>query len=138
MFHRQMLVIAVLVLALVSCATGPTTPSEIAIPGITWKLRSIQRAGSVTIDIPVPERFTVLFRDDQRAVVRADCNTCTGRYELSGSNLQLGSLACTRAFCGADSPDASFLHALAVAASAARNGRTLTLSGAGTVLILEQ
>jgi hypothetical protein len=75
------------VLALVSCATGPTTPSEIAIPGITWKLRSIQRAGSVTIDIPVPERFTVLFRDDQRAVVRADCNTCTGRYELSGSNL---------------------------------------------------
>lgn len=134
----RMFVIAVLMMALVSCSSGPTAPSETGLAGITWKLRSIQRAGFVTIDIPVPERFTVLFSDDQRAVVRADCNTCVGRYELSGSNLQLGSLACTRAFCGADSPDTSFLNALAVATSASRNGRTLTLSGAGTVLILEQ
>jgi heat shock protein HslJ len=131
-----MLVIAVLLLALVSCATGPTTPSEIGLSGITWKLRSIQRAGFVTIDIPVSERFTVLLSDD-RAVVRADCNTCTGRYELSGSNLSLGPLACTRAFCGADSPDTSFLNALAVAASASINGRTLTLIAAETTLTFE-
>jgi heat shock protein HslJ len=133
-----MLVIAVLLLALVSCATSPTAPSELVLPGITWKLRSIQRAGFPTIDIPVPERFTLLFTDDQRAVVRADCNTCTGQYELGGPNLQLGPLACTRAFCGADSPDTSFLNALAAEVSVSRNGRTLTLSGAGVVLLFEQ
>ena len=134
----RMLVIAVLLSALVSCATGPTTPSEIGVSGITWKLRSIQRAGSVTIDIREPGRFTVLLGDDQRAVVRADCNTCAGQYDLSGSNLQLSPLACTRAFCGADSPDTAFLNGLGVAASASRNGRTLTLSGAEMVLIFEQ
>ena len=95
-------------------------------------------AGSVTVDIPMPERFTVLLSDDHRVVVRADCNTCTGRYELSGSNLSLEPLACTRAFCGADSPDTSFLNALAADVSASRNDRTLTLSGAGMVLIFEQ
>lgn len=134
----RMLVIAVLLFALVSCATSPTTPSEIDLSGITWKLRSIQRAGSVPIDIRVPERFTMLLSDDRRAVVRADCNTCTGQYELSGSNLQLRPLACTRAFCGADSQDMAFLNGLGVAASASRNGRTLTLSGAEMVLIFEQ
>ena len=137
-FMSRILVIAVFLLALVSCASGPTAPSEIGLTGITWKLRSIQRAGSVTVDIPMPERFTVLLSDDHRVVLRADCNTCTGRYELSGSNLSLEPLACTRAFCGADSPDTSFLNALAADVSASRNDRTLTLSGAGMVLIFEQ
>jgi heat shock protein HslJ len=132
-------ILAVLGFAFVSCS-GPTAPSasDTRITGITWKLRSIQPSGAPAIEIRNPDRFTVLLGGDHRAAVRADCNACTGRYELNGSTLQLGSLACTRAFCGVESPDMQFLDALLPSASVAISGGMLKLSATDTVLLFEQ
>jgi heat shock protein HslJ len=121
----------------ISCS-GPTSPSEAAIAGITWKLRSIQRSGASPVDIANPDRFTVRFDDDGRVAVRADCNVCTGGYELNGSSLQLTPLACTRAFCGTESPDAQFLQGLQPAVSVSTSAGILKLTAGSTILSFAQ
>jgi heat shock protein HslJ len=135
---RRSLFLLLLGFAFVSCSGGPTSPSETSITGITWKLRSIQRSGGPTINIPQPERFTLTFGEDLRVAMRADCNVCTGGYELTGSTLKLGLLACTKAYCGVDSPDTEFLKGLEVPVSVSRSGGILKLSAGGTVLTFEE
>jgi heat shock protein HslJ len=117
-----------------SCS-GPTSPSEAEIAGITWKLRSIQRSGASPVNIANPDRFTVRFDDDGRVAVRADCNVCTGGYELDGSALQLTPLACTRAFCGVESPDVQFLNGLQPTVSVSTSDGILRLTAADTILL---
>jgi heat shock protein HslJ len=124
---------------LMSCSgTSLTGPSETGITRITWKLRSIQQFGNARVQIQNPDRFTVLFAEDRRVSVRADCNTCTGKFELSGSSLRLSTLACTRAFCGADSPDTQFLNALERVTTASVDREILTIASPDTVLIFER
>lgn len=135
---RGIVLLVLLIFGFISCSDGPTSPSDTGITGVTWRLRSIQRPGAPTIEIRDPERFTMRFGEDLRAAVRADCNVCTGRYQLIGSDLQVSSLACTRAFCGVESPDTQFLRALEPSVSVSRTGATLVLTGAGTVLLFEQ
>ena len=118
-----------------SCAAhNPAAPSNSPIQGTTWKLRSIQEPGSEKTEIPDPARFTLLLGEDNRANVRADCNVCSGNYDLGDSSLRLTPLACTRAFCGTNSPDVRFLRALHSNSSVTRTGGTFILEAAGAVL----
>lgn len=117
---------------------GPTAPTDTSIRGTTWKLHSIQQAGSATLDIPNPDRFTLLFGEDGRVAVRADCNVCTGRYELTDSAVRLTGLACTRAFCGTDSPDLRFLSALQSTILLARTDGIFALEAPGTLLVFSK
>ncbi len=127
---------SVLPLLVVLAACGddaPTAPSPASIQNITWKLETIERAGVPTISISNPDAYTVAFQSDGRLDVRADCNTCNGRYSLSGSTVATSGLACTRAFCGT-TIDTVFTSALAEARTYSREGSRLIVQGQGLTL----
>jgi heat shock protein HslJ len=132
--------VVLLCVFLAGCAgKSPIAPTATRITGTTWKLRSIQQVGSPTVEIPNPDRFTLSFGDDSRVSVRADCNVCSGSYQFADSELQVPALACTRAFCGMDSPDLRFLSALqSKTVAASRADGTLTLAAAGTLLLFAE
>jgi len=135
---RCAITVIILSILLISCAgESPIGPSEPGITGTTWKLRSIQQFGTARLEIQNPQRFTALFAEDGRVTVRADCNRCSGQFELTGSALRLGRLACTKAFCGPNSPDAQFLSALEGGTTVSGRGGTLTIASQDTVLVFE-
>ena len=123
---------------LVSCSgLSPAEPSEV-ITTLPWKLQSFQRSFSPQVDVPNPERFTLRLGGDGRASIRADCNTCIGRYELTGQALRVSALACTRAFCGRDSLDTEFLSILETATTYSLSDGVLTIRGPSAVLSFRQ
>ncbi|HQZ16479.1 MAG TPA: META domain-containing protein [Vicinamibacteria bacterium] len=91
--------------------TGPT-----AVTGGVWKLQSLETP-ALFVPVGRPESYTVEFRDAAVLAVKADCNSCSGTYTISGSSLTIGALACTRAFCGEASLDTAFLAVLTNASS---------------------
>jgi heat shock protein HslJ len=44
--------------------------------------------------------------------VRADCNSCSGRYVLDGSSISIQTLACTRVACPTPGLDQLYTSAL--------------------------
>src|SRR5687768_1604961 len=90
--------VAVVSAAFLAFACGGTMTGPADVTGVSWRLQSLQRAdGSVVI--PPPATFTLRFADQGRLEVRADCNGCGGAYQLTGEDLSVGTLACTRVFC---------------------------------------
>ena len=124
--------LAVAVLAGAACDESPTGPSELI--GQTWRLIAIDRTGLPSIAAPSDRRFTIEFQDGGRVAVRADCNSCTGTYELSGSQFTIRPLACTRAFCGNESLDTLFLQTLSEARSVRRESSELTIRSENVTL----
>lgn len=115
------LLLLLLSLGAVACDDeNPIGPTEIR--GITWKLERIERPGTAPITVPNPEQFTMRFESNGNLSVRADCNTCGGRYSLDGSSLSIGDVACTLIACATPGLDTTFTSAL-------RNVRTATVSG---------
>jgi heat shock protein HslJ len=80
----------------------PTVSSSI--PGGTWRLVSIRGKGSDRVTVVDPEAFTAEFGSDGRVQLRADCNRCSASYTAGSRNLEVGLMACTRAFCTATAP----------------------------------
>jgi heat shock protein HslJ len=88
-------------------STLPTSPSSVdgsaavtadQIAG-TWTLQAITPAGRAEQVVPAGAIYTVTFADS-RLSTRADCNTCTGSFTISGRTLTAGpALGCTRAAC---------------------------------------
>src|SRR3712207_9158923 len=72
--------------------------------------------------------YTTLFRS------RSDCNSCGGAYTLSGSSLDIGPVACTRAFCGDTSLDPAFARAIERARTISVDGEQMTIRGEGVIL----
>jgi heat shock protein HslJ len=91
-----------------------------------WKLQSLELAAGL-VGITRPDSYTVEFKDASVLAVKADCNVCSGPYSISGESLQIGPLACTRAFCGAASQDTSFLDILGSARSLGVRGIELSI-----------
>ena len=107
----------------VDVLTGPS-----AVIGGVWKLQSLEAAGGgAAVAVNRPENYTVEFRDGGALAVKADCNTCSGTYSIAGSSLTIGTLACTRAFCGAASLDTAFLAVVTNATSFGVLGVDLTI-----------
>jgi heat shock protein HslJ len=107
--------------------TGPS-----AVTGGVWKLQSLE---TPVLFVPVsrPENYTVEFRESGALAVKADCNSCSGTYTISGESLTIGPLACTRAFCGEASLDTAFLAVLTNANSFGVTGSELKIySSKGT------
>ena len=125
-------VLAAALLLVAACDESPTRPSEIE--GQTWRLVSLQRDGAAPIAVADPSRYTLRFVDEGRVNARSDCNSCGGRYSITGASVSIGALACTRAFCGAASLDAEYTRALGSARSVARSGDALTIQCDGVVL----
>jgi heat shock protein HslJ len=122
-------------LLLVSCGGGaapPTTPSELQ--STTWRLQTLQRAGASAVTVPKPDQYTLRLDAAGQASVRADCNSCGGRYATDGSKLTLAPLACTLIACPPGSLDSDYLGLLGGETQASINGAELVLtSSRGTL-----
>ena len=119
--------------AALGCNESPTSPSDLM--GETWRLVEIERSGLPSIPAPTGREFTIEFLEASRIAVRADCNSCSGTYQLSDeARVTIQPLACTRAFCGNDSLDTLFLQALSEARGLRRNDDELTIRSNDTAL----
>jgi heat shock protein HslJ len=92
------------------CDDSPSSPSDII--GDTWELLSIQEGSAPAITVADRTDYTLRLTDEGRAEIRADCNVCGGPYTIEGTDIDFGTLVCTRAFCGEDSLDTQFLAGL--------------------------
>jgi heat shock protein HslJ len=113
-----------------ACADGPTAPS--AIVETEWQLASVQLPGADPVANGRPDLFTLRFGADGRAGARVACNSCGGRYALSGDRLTVSSLACTLAFCapiqGVPAAVDAFPSLLEGATAVSADGSNLTLT----------
>jgi heat shock protein HslJ len=126
------LLVLLLALSAVACDENPVGPTQIR--NVTWKLESIERTGMATITVPNPEQFTVRFEENGNVAIRADCNSCSGRYTLEGTSLSMGNVACTLIACPVPGLDTTFTSALANVRTATASGNQLTITGTGFTL----
>ena len=106
-----------LVMAVVSCAAGApngqdsrsTDPQMIL--GQTWQWES-----TITpveeVNVPDPERYTILLTADGVLQALFDCNTGMGDYEASEGKLSFGPLTSTRMACPPDTLDGPLMRDL--------------------------
>ena len=104
------LLLAVAFLAAGCSDDDVTSPS--AVIGGVWKLQSLEIPGRGLVQIPVPANYTAEFKDGGLLAVKADCNSCSGTYSISGEAMKISAMACTTAFCGSASFDTAFLAVL--------------------------
>ena len=122
----------ILAAGVVGCDENPVSPTSIV--GVTWKLETVERVGNATITVPNPDQFTVRFESNSNVSVRADCNTCTGRYSLDGSSISIGNLACTLIACPTPGVDQLFTTGLQNARTATASGNQLVMTGSDYTL----
>jgi heat shock protein HslJ len=132
--------------SLVGCAessSAPTSPSPVSsgsnsltadqLSG-TWNLLSIQSAGQMEQAAPAGASYVLTFADG-RLSTRADCNVCSGAFQLSGQTLTAGpALACTRAACPTMAFEITYTTLLSGESIVTLSGNTLVLSSARGVL----
>lgn len=121
------LVLLILTVGAVGCDESPTGPTELV--DITWKLETVAHVGSALVTVPNPDQFTVRFETNGTLSVRADCNTCTGRYVLDGSTVSIGNLACTLVACPTPGVDTLFTSGLQNAKTVTVNNDNLIMTG---------
>lgn len=103
-----------------------TSPS--AVIGGVWKLQSLEIPGRGLVPIPVPANYTIEFKDGGLVAIKADCNSCSGTYSISGQSMKITASACTTAFCGSASLDTAFLAVLNNANTFEASGNDLTIN----------
>jgi heat shock protein HslJ len=134
---RTALALAALVTAL-ACTGDLADDGADDIAGHVWTLRALQRVDGTAVTLP-EGNFTAQFQDGGRLSVRADCNTCTGGYQVDDRQMSLTALACTRAFCTRSAPvDTDYVVALQAARRYVVTGRVLTVSGERSLLVFER
>ena len=140
-------VYAFIVIALVAAgcsgsAGSPTSPSagggSLALTtdqlAGTWTLAAIQPTGQAEQSRPADAAYTLSLADG-RLSTRADCNTCSGTFSLSGQTLTAGpALACTRAACPTMAFEAAYVGVLSGDSTVTLTGNTLVLTSARGVL----
>ena len=121
-----------------SACGGSVNVAPSAVLGGAWTLRSIETPALGLVAPASSASYTVAFQEGGKLSVRADCNQCAGTYAISGDSLQVGALACTKAFCGASSYDAAFLDVLSNAATFGVRGIELSIeSPRGTLRLIQ-
>ena len=104
-----------------ACSRAITAPSRVAdatagssalTTNTVWTLRSLTQAGSPEITIADCGAFTLMFGDDGKIQMRADCNRAFASYTLSGQTLSVGLIASTKAYCASAPLDNQYLALL--------------------------
>jgi heat shock protein HslJ len=122
--------------------TNPTSPSaggsSLALTADqvagTWTLASIQPTGQAEQGRPAAATYTLSFADG-RISTRADCNTCSGTFTVSGQTLTAGpALACTRAACPTMAFETVYVGILSGDSTATLTANTLVLTSTRGVL----
>ena len=125
-----------------STSTGPTSASSatgsLALTSDdmagTWSLASIQPAGQQAQAVPAGATYTMTLADG-RLSTRADCNTCSSAFTVSGQTLTVAeAMACTRAACPTMAFESAYTSILAGASAVVRSGATLVLTSSRGVL----
>lgn len=85
----------------------------------TWYWKEYVDNGEVnSFTVPNPENYTILFKDDGTAEIKADCNNILAEVETDGSSsLTLALGPTTMVFCGEESLDTQFTEQLSNVAS---------------------
>jgi len=127
----------------VSTPTSPSTGSGVGNGSVTlsagdlagtWRLLSIQAAGSAMTPTPAGADYTLTLGDG-RLSTRADCNLCNGSFSLAGDRLTAGPLlACTRAACRTMEFENAYTSILSGEGTVAVSGSTLKVSSDRGVL----
>jgi heat shock protein HslJ len=123
------LLLAAVVLAASGCDifTSPSSLTEAQLTG-TWRLSSLQASGQASQNVPAGATYTLTMADGN-AAANADCNTCVGRYTLSGKTLTVGpAVACTRAACPTASFESVFTTILSGESTVEGSATSLTLT----------
>jgi heat shock protein HslJ len=132
-------------LAATGCSGAPSTATSPSASGGSLSLTAGQLAGTWTLTSLAPNgrpdqaspagaAYTLTFADGQLSI-RADCNTCSARFRLSGGTLTTGSaLACTQAACRTMEFESAFLRILTGESTVAAARGTLVLSSRRGVL----
>ena len=131
--------------SLMACETSdsPTMPDiDTEDPTGSWALQSFEPAGGAVVPIPDPLAYTLDLgvNEPGRANLRADCNVCNSSYEVSGSAISFGLMACTLAACPSDSFERDYVDALGTTTLFQRSGESgefLTLGYEGGVMHFE-
>lgn len=77
--------------------------------------------------VPDPENYTIVFLSDGTYSIKADCNVGSGGYVLNGTDLVLNPGPITRAYCGPESQDGTYLALLEDVTSFSMEGNKLVL-----------
>lgn len=100
-------------LALVGCSSASTEQADPnAVADIVWEWVSVaNQPARETTEVPNPENYTLVLREDGTFSGTADCNQISGSYTSdSGYSFTLG--PSTMAACGPDSMDQQYLELL--------------------------
>ncbi len=111
---RRVLTALVLVAALsAGCSEGDllTAPTPSARVDGTWNLVSATTGALSLTEAKTANRFVLTLAGD-RALLKADCNTCAGDFRLDGDVITLNLQACTRAFCQSSPLDTQVTQAV--------------------------
>jgi heat shock protein HslJ len=119
-------------LALNATTYIPPAASTNSIQGVLWQWVNVtnQATGEKTT-VPVPENYTIVFKDDGTFSGKADCNLISGTYSQdNGLVLTLG--PGTLMYCGADSLDQDYITLLGSIVAGGPDGQgNLALENAG-------
>jgi len=95
----QLLAAAVLAFAGNTCTQISLQGAVPGLRGTSWQLVQYQGSDDKTLTPDVKTKYTVAFGPDGALSARIDCNRGRGTWKSSGTSLQLGPLALTRAMC---------------------------------------
>lgn len=110
---RMSLLAAALAVSAAGCNEGDllTAPTASARVDGTWNLVQLSAGGVSLTEAKSQSRFVLTLAGD-RALFKADCNTCAGDFRLDGDQITLTPQACTRAFCQSSPLDTQVVAAI--------------------------
>lgn len=92
--------------------SAPNATANISAPFVGANWRWVGSSGSSTITVPNPAQYTIAFNATGTYYVKADCNVGNGNYTLNGTRLRINQGALTKAYCGDNSLDRTYLASL--------------------------
>ncbi len=92
--------------------SAPNATANISAPFVGANWRWVGKSGAETITVPNPNQYTIAFNATGTYAVKADCNVGSGNYTLNGTKLRINQGALTKAYCGDNSLDRTYLASL--------------------------
>jgi heat shock protein HslJ len=103
-----------------------------------WFLERLAPTGDEPVSFTRSDRFTATFEADGRLGLRADCNSCSSRYVVRAGTIEIGPVACTRAYCASAPLDTEFAGLVGAASAWTTEGEKLTLRSRAGIAVLRR
>ena len=89
------------------------TAVNITAPFVNSTWRWIAQAGSESISVPSPDRYTIAFASNGTYAIRADCNNGTGNFTVNATKVKVSPANMTsKTYCGDQSLNTKFTAGL--------------------------